>query len=539
MLHSLLHPQLCPRVVNAVMNHQSTYRSICLALVCGMLLWSSAIAQTVAEPDNSVGMVPETAVLDGQDQGVVRIQYLGDTDEQVTPGMGNSPRASALPAYIYTSEYYNRDYGGIRPAAEYAPSGYYPRDQQEGPADPEYFRLYPPPQLTAEERDKFLAHGLMPGSILVPGTNTSILLRGFLRLAALYDFEPIGVNDAFVTNSIPIPQQNGENVNFSARISRFSIETWTPTDVCDWTVHTRIEGDFFNGPDQAAGGGGNAFRLRHAYVDFGPFRLGQQNTTFMDGSSWPSLVDFQGPNSWVNQRQPSARITLPVADRTYWAASIERPFSDIATHNLGDAVQDIPDFANHIRYQGDLGHLQIGGLLRTIGYRRLNDDVTRRTGAGISGSWVYHPWAFLLGTDPLADPNASGLTRSRTVVQATWGSGISRYLNDLPNQQMDGHVNPLTGDFDLVRASGWHASYEHWFNQSWLSNVTYGNVSVDNQTGQPAETYNGSQYAAVSLWWIPVPRMALAVEYMWGERENFDRQAGRAQRLHSMFQYNF
>jgi hypothetical protein len=41
------------------------------------------------------------------------------------------------------------------------------------------------------------------------------------------------------------------------------------------------------------------------------------------------------------------------------------------------------------------------------------------------------------------------------------------------------------------------------------------------------------------LWWIPVPRMALAIEYMWGERENLDRQAGRAQRLHSMFQYNF
>jgi hypothetical protein len=69
--------------------------------------------------------------------------------------------------------------------------------------------------------------------------------------------------------------------------------------------------------------------------------------------------------------------------------------------------------------------------------------------------------------------------------------------------------------------------------------VTYGNVTVDNQAGQPADAFNGSQYAAASLWWIPVPRMALAIEYMWGERENVDRQAGRAQRLHSMFQYNF
>jgi hypothetical protein len=104
---------------------------------------------------------------------------------------------------------------------------------------------------------------------------------------------------------------------------------------------------------------------------------------------------------------------------------------------------------------------------------------------------------------------------------------------------VDGQVDPITGEFDLVSASGWHASYEHWFNESWLSNFTYGNVSVDNNVNQPAATFNGSQYAAASLWWIPVPRMAVAIEYMWGERENFDRQVGRAQRLNSMFQYNF
>lgn len=512
---------------------------ICLPL-CVCLSWLSpvnaqSVADGIAPPD--VRIAP--SILPGRDESTPRTNYLESADEQVTPGLGYSRRRLAIPDYLYSSEYYNRDYGGIRPTADYAPGGYYPRDQQEGPADPFYYRLYPPPQLTDEEREKFLSHGYVPGSILVPGTNTSILLRGFVRLAALYDFEPMGVNDGFVTNTIPVPQQDDANLNFSARTSRFSIETWTPTDFRDWTVHTRIEGDFFNGPDQAAGAGGNPFRLRHAYVDFGPFRLGQQNTTFMDASSWPSLVDFHGPNSWVNQRQPSARITLPVVERTYYAASIERPFSAIATNGLGDAVQDVPDLANHIRYQGDLGHLQVGGLLRTIGYRPAGDDVTRRVGAGINGSVVYHPWAFLLGTDPLADPNASGLTRSRTIMQATWGSGIGRYLNDLPNQQVDGQVNPVTGDFDLVRATGWHASYEHWFNESWLSNITYGNVSVDNHADQPAATFRGSQYAAASLWWIPVPRMAVAIEYMWGERENLDRQAARAQRLHSMFQFNF
>src|SRR5262249_39923946 len=154
--------------------------------------------------------------------------------------------------------------------------------------------------VTPEERLKFLTRGMAPGSFLVPGTNTSFRLRGFARLTAMYDFNPIGSHDSFVTNTIQVPQQSGNNLNLTARPSRFALETWTPTPVFDWNVHTLIEGDFFNGPAQAVGGGSNPFRLRFAFVDFGYFRVGQQNTVFMDPSSWPTLVDFQGPNGWVN-----------------------------------------------------------------------------------------------------------------------------------------------------------------------------------------------------------------------------------------------
>jgi DcaP outer membrane protein len=341
-----------------------------------------------------------------------------------------------------------------------------------------------------------------------------------------------------VTNMIPVPQEFGQNFNMSARISRFALESWTPTDFCDWNVHTFIEGDFFNGPAQAAGGGGNPFRLRHAFFDFGYFRFGQQNSVFMDGTNWPSLVDFQGPNSWVNQRQPSMRMTLPVLKGVYWASSLERPFSDITTSGLGTNIQEVPDFATHLRYEADVGHLQVAGLVRTIGYRPTGEDVTQRCAAAISGSAVFHPWAILMGTDPVHETNPSGLTRSRVLLMTAWGPGIGRYLNDLAGQGFDGQVDPMTGDFDLVDSFGWNASYEHWFNAYWLSNFTFANVVVDNNTGQPGTTYDEAKYLAASLWWIPVPRMSLGIEYLWGERENLDGLDADAQRLHALFQYN-
>ena len=133
---------------------------------------------------------------------------------------------------------------------------------------------------------------------------------------------------------------------------------------------------------------------------------------------------------------------------------MERPFSDITTSGLGTNVQDVPDFATHLRYETDLGHLQASALLRSIGYRPTDEEVTRLTGVGVSGSAVFHPWAILMGTDPVREENPSGLTRSRILLQYTWGPGTARYVNDLVGQGLDGQVNPITGDFNLVNSNG-------------------------------------------------------------------------------------
>jgi hypothetical protein len=111
-----------------------------------------------------------------------------------------------MPAYYYRPSYYNAYGIGARPLADYAPPGYEPRDYQDAPGVPEFTPITPPPRPSPEEVGRFVTRGMYPGSFLVPGTNTSVRLRGFIRLAALNDFSPIGVADAFVTNTIPVPQ---------------------------------------------------------------------------------------------------------------------------------------------------------------------------------------------------------------------------------------------------------------------------------------------------------------------------------------------
>ncbi|MBL8793706.1 MAG: porin [Planctomycetia bacterium] len=458
---------------------------------------------------------------------------------QEGPGAEYLPPVGALPPYYYRMDYYERSGVGARAIADYAPPGYQARDIEEVPGLPEFTPITPPPRLTPEEQAKFVTRGMMPGSFLIPGTSTSFRLRGFVRLAGLYDLDPIGSRDDFVTNTIPVPQTTGQNFNWGARYSRFALETWTPTNFRDWNVHTFIEGDFFNGPAQAVGGGGNPFRLRFAFIDFGYFRVGQQNTVFMDGNAWPSTVDFAGPRGLLNQRRPGFRVTLPLADKLFWAGGIEQPFSDITTNGLGVGVQDVPDFATHLRYEGDLGHVQLSGLARSIGYRPTGGEVTRRSGLGFSASTVFHPWALLIGSNFIRKANPTGLERCRILMQYSAGWGIGRYVQDIAGLGFDGQVDPLNGSFDTPFAVGWHIGYEHWFNERWLTNVTYSPLYAGSTPGQPGSTYSAAKYLAASLWWLPIPRMSLGIEYVWGERENIDSQAGQANRINGLVQYNF
>jgi len=259
----------------------------------------------------------------------------------------------------------------------------------------------------------------------------------------------------------------------------------------------------------------------------------------MDGSAWPSTVDFAGPRGLLNQRRPSARMTLPLSENLYWAVGVAQPFSDITTFGQSDNVQNVPDFATHVRYQGDRGHVQVSTVLRSIAYRPAGGEVTRRTGWGASASTVFHPWAILHGTNPVQNPHPSGLDRSRILLQHSFGWGIGRYIQDTAGLGLDGQVDPATGAFDTLFALGWSASYEHWFNEHWLTNMTYSADYASSFGGQPGSTYQGAKYLAVSLWWIPIVNMSIGIEYVWGEREKLDTQRARANRLNALFQYNF
>jgi hypothetical protein len=232
-------------------------------------------------------------------------------------------------------------------------------------------------------------------------------------------------------------------------------------------------------------------------------------------------------------------MTLPLCDQWFWAVGVEQPFSDITTNGLGTNVQDVPDFATHVRYEGDFGHFQVSGLARALGYRPTDGETTRRAGYGVSAGTTFHPWAWLLGSNPVRKDNPTALERCRILGQGVVGWGVARYINDEVGQGLDGQVDPATGGFKPLFAAAYMVSYEQWYTERWLSNFTYSQTFAGSNGDQPGSSYVGAKYLGVSLWFIPITNMSLGVEYLWGERENLDGERGFANRVNALVQYNF
>jgi hypothetical protein len=254
-------------------------------------------------------------------------------------------------------------------------------------------------------------------------------------------------------------------------------------------------------------------------------------------------------------RQVIGRVTVPITDRLDVAFAVEQPYSDIqwfqddmfvvnpgsgiiSTAGLPRNVQDVPDFTGHVRYDSDFGHVQVAGILRKLTFQPSVGSDMNVLGGGVNISADFHPWAWLMCSNPELKENPTALERSRILGEYTVGRGINRYLQDPNGLGLDAVFDPVAG-FHTLYSVGWFACYEHWWTEKWLSNFCYGEVFTVLPDALPDNTYHAGKYGAVNLIWLPAPRLGIGIEYLYGERENKDGEKGFAHRLQTGIQYSF
>lgn len=389
----------------------------------------------------------------------------------------------------------------------------------------------------------YVTGGDFPGSFKVPGMDTSLAIYGFVKADVVHNF---GARRDFptllLTSIIPVDGADGAgrqgDTNARVNASQINIESRTPTE---WgELRTHFQFDFFNGDQSTGAAEENSANelpagLRLAYGSLGPLTVGQDWTAFMDLSAYPETADFEGPNGMLFSRVPQIKWSEPVGGGWSYAVAIDNPSGNFIPPP-GAAVADVeksdlPDLVGHLRHEDGWGHVQLSGQLRKIAY---DIDTTVANNAALANfpqredsavGWGLA--AYLQLDDPL------GLhPRDKFTLLGAYGEGI-RYIIDtgLTAQQTDGGVNPVTGEIETTEQYSIVAWYQHWWTDTVRSTAVYGRVEVDPLSFAAGNSFERTQYVVGNLFWSPVPRVNLGLEYQYGQLEVKDGRKGEANQI--------
>lgn len=396
-----------------------------------------------------------------------------------------------------------------------------------------------------ESQAPSLAKGSFPGSILVPGTGTSIKLGGFINVTYNQDLGPALDRknmESFSIPAIPVtsPARDREGqAFFDARFSRLNFETRTPAAGSE--VKTLIEFDFwmYNNQGSDAQLNSSGGRFRHAYLQWGGWLAGQTWTNFIDLDALPDTIDWGGPSGALTVRQPQLRYRKEIAKGHALSVAAEHARTDITyADNRSFSGNDYfsnrrardrrPDLTAKYKWTGGSGHLSLSALWRELRWEDPNDQ----------SEHDYQAYGASLGAT--FKPGSGG---SYLFAQTSGGSGIGRYMGELYNEGDAGTYDPATDRFTPTKVWGVSLGGTFYWSERWRSTLAFGRTRITDHPSQ-ANSYDGipdRQYstAHLNLMWSPFDGMDLGGEYIWGLRETATGMKGNGSRITLGARYSF
>ncbi len=372
----------------------------------------------------------------------------------------------------------------------------------------------------------------------------SMNIYGFVMADAIYDFKRVDPNWEDTLRVSTIPTSSGTygedgNFTFGVRQSRLGFKGNYGEDasyIFEWEL-------FGVGGDE----GQTTPRLRHAWATYKNFGMGQYWSNFMDIDIFPNTIDYWGPTGMVFYRNQQARYTFPMGEDEF-SITLEDPgtaltvgkFRDLdpcdvpnptpecdsVESTLGDLFQshnDLPDLSVRYRNNGDFGHYQVAGMLRKLGYERLDTgEKDHEVGWGINTSAGLKTW----GQDVLK-------------LQVVYGEGIGNYMNDGGIDLAPDSSNPLDAQAEAVELLGISAYYDHYWNERWSTSFGWSMTDLDATDGKQDSEFEKGQIAQINLLHYPRDNVLMGTEFIWGQREDVGGATGSDYRIQFSLKVNF
>lgn len=304
---------------------------------------------------------------------------------------------------------------------------------------------------------------------------------------------------------------NGEQVvDFQARESRFNFKS--TTDLDGHKLSGFIELDFMTHPDgNERVSNSYSPRIRHAFVSFDNWTVGQTWSTFQNPGALPENLDFVG----AAEGTPFVRQTQVRYTNGGFQFAIENPETTVTPNGGGARIVSgsgmVPDFVARYNFKTkDGAKFTVAGLARQLNLEKGDID-SQTMGYGVS----------FTGVIPVGDDDIK--------LSATAGDGMGRYM---ALNYVNAGVLDASGDIKTISSYGGFVSYRHWWDDKWRSSFTLSGFKADNDVALTGGGVNEESYSGyVNLLYSPVKPITVGVEYMYAENSKQNGDKGELNRL--------
>lgn len=385
--------------------------------------------------------------------------------------------------------------------------------------------------------DQYIRRGAMPGSFIVPGTDTSLSIGGFINFQGIYDpTENLGPKFA-IGNLDPAGSnaraQSARTFHFQDKVSRLVVGSSTPSPYGNITTNFGLDFyGFVSGGDnnQALQNNSWGARVVTAYGTIGGFLVGMANSNFIDDPDAVETFDNAGQAGLPAARTPQIRYTMPLGKGSAVSFALENPQTGYQdTRGNIEAVtksNPFPDLSVKYEREADWGHFQVSGVARQLGFTDQNGTrTTKLAGAVLMGATFNLPKA------------GGGYGRDNFGGQV-WYGALGRYIPDdfgantasvlAINNGTNANPTGAT-DVQVQPELGGGLFFQHWWTDKLRSNIGLGYNHQRLASFLPADPQNAVTTKSIHLNLIyrPFRTVDVGIEVMWGQK-TFQNSTGLA-----------
>ena len=339
---------------------------------------------------------------------------------------------------------------------------------------------------------------------MVSKAGASVNLYGFVRADAEYQFK--GGDGIFNRiNKVDNSPANEDRFYSTATVTRIGLDFTAP--VTDAKVGGKVEIDFR--------GAGDTVRIRHAYLNYNNWLVGQTTSSFLSGETQAEILDFNGALGIGTFRTPMVRYSDKIDANTQYLIGLEQ----------GRADNRFPALA------GKLSHKLADGS-GVVTARALIQEVRAR-GEGITPTDAAYDdtkfgWGVGLGANYKLSP--------QLLLNADYShvKGDNKYILYTDTSYS---TNTAKDNIDLTEFNAVSVGATYKFNPKLRSTLGYGAIFYDDA---PQLQNDKVQQGWLNVMYNPTKPVTFGAEYIYGERElGNGTTAGRDSRIGMLAKYDF